>query len=142
MDVHEVFNDSYARCNQHPRFFEIFYERFCLKEAKFRQMFASVDMQKQIKMLKASIVIILLAPTSAAARDSVRFFGKRHGPEGVGVSPLDYETWLNCLLETVSQCDPYYSPNVEQAWRECFRLGLEIMKEECTSPNSELNADQ
>jgi len=131
MDVHEIFNDSYARCNQHPRFFEIFYDLFCMKDDKFRQMFANVDMQKQITMLKASITIILLAPISDSARDSIRFFGKRHGPQGVGVSPLDYDTWLDCLLETAHQCDPHYTPDVEKAWRECFWLGIEIMKEEC-----------
>ncbi|MGF1716286.1 globin [Photobacterium chitinilyticum] len=131
MDIHEVFNDSYARCNQHPRFFETFYELFCQKDDKFRLMFANVDMHKQITMLKASITIILLAPISDSARESIRFFGKRHGPQGVGVSPLDYDTWLDCLLETVHQCDPYYTPDVEKAWRECFWLGIEIMKEEC-----------
>jgi len=131
MDVHEIFNDSYARCNQHPRFFETFYELFCQKDDKFRLMFANVDMQKQITMLKASITIILLAPISDSARESIRFFGKRHGPQGIGVSPLDYDIWLDCLLETVHQCDPYYTPDVEKAWRECFWLGIEIMKEEC-----------
>ncbi|MCG7587480.1 globin [Photobacterium sp. OFAV2-7] len=131
MDIHEVFNDSYARCNQHPHFFDIFYNLFCQKDDRFREMFAGVDMQKQISMLKASIVIILLAPVSDSARESVRFFGKRHGPQGVGVSPLDYETWLDCLLETVNQCDPNYTFEVDLAWRECLRLGLEIMIEEC-----------
>lgn len=131
MDIHEVFNDSYARCNQHPRFFETFYELFCQKDDKFRLMFANVDMHKQITMLKASITIILLAPISDSARESIRFFGKRHGPQGIGVSPLDYDIWLDCLLETVHQCDPYYTPDVEKAWRECFWLGIEIMKEEC-----------
>ncbi|GAB3522763.1 globin [Photobacterium alginatilyticum] len=131
MDIHEVFNDSYARCNQHPHFFDIFYNLFCQKDDRFREMFANVDMQKQISMLKASIAIILLAPVSESARESVRFFGKRHGPQGIGVSPLDFETWLDCLMETVNQCDPSYTPEVDHAWRECFRLGLEIMKTEC-----------
>lgn len=131
MDIHEVFNDSYARCNQNPRFFNQFYTLFWHRDDKFRQMFIGVDMNKQISMLKASIVIILLASTSEAAKKSVRIFGKRHGPDGVGVSPLDYDTWLDCLIETVSACDPYYNHNVEQAWRDCFAEGIAIMKEEC-----------
>ncbi|WP_322784238.1 globin [Photobacterium obscurum] len=88
-------------------------------------------MSKQITMLKASIVMILLASTSEAARDSIRYFGKRHGPNGVGVTPLDYDIWLECLLTTVSLCDPNYNHDVEQAWRECFKQGIAIMKEEC-----------
>ena len=89
-------------------------------------------MQKQIKMLKASIIIILLATTSEAARDSVRVFGKRHGPDGIGATPLDYDIWLDCLLEAACICDPNYNPAVEQAWRECFSRGIAIMKEEST----------
>ncbi|WP_299018040.1 globin [uncultured Photobacterium sp.] len=136
MDLHETFNDSYARCNHDPNFLFLFYELFWNKDDKFRQQFANVDMQKQVKMLKASIAIILLASTSEGARESLRHFGKRHGPNGIGVDPLDFDVWFNSLLEAVEICDPYYNKEIEQAWRECFNLGLAIMKEECITQNS------
>ncbi|UTV29768.1 globin [Photobacterium atrarenae] len=136
MDVHECFNNSYARCNENSQFFDIFYDKFCRQDRRFRQMFKGVDMLGQIRMLKASIAIILLAPSSEQARDSVRNFGKRHA--SIGVTADDFEIWLDCLLHTVSQCDPNYSPEVEAAWRQCFETGFNLMKEACRAPSGSL----
>ncbi|PSW21897.1 globin [Photobacterium sanctipauli] len=133
MDFHEQFNDSYERCLRHSNFFEVFYDLFFKRDEKFRQMFDGVDMQKQIKMIKASIVMILLASTSEQARESIRVFGQRHGPKGIGVNPVDFDIWLECLLEAVSMCDPRYNEAVKQAWTTCFKEGIAIMKEECSS---------
>ncbi|MDX1302180.1 MAG: globin [Photobacterium sp.] len=94
-------------------------------------MFANVDMGRQIKMLKASLIIIMLANTSGEARESVRKFGKRHGPEGLGVNPMDFDIWFDCLLSAVQICDPLYDDEVKQAWHACFNEGMEIMKKEC-----------
>lgn len=136
MDVHECFNNSYARCNKNPLFFDIFYDQFCRKDRRFQQMFKGVDMSGQIRMLKASIAIILLAPSSEQARESVRYFGKHHA--SIGVTADDFNTWLDCLLLTVSQCDPDYSPEVEAAWRQCFATGFHIMKAACQPPPSSI----
>ncbi|MEJ2766395.1 globin [Photobacterium sp. MCCC 1A19761] len=134
MDMHEQFNNSYARCNENSQFFDMFYDQFCRKDNRFQQMFRGVDMPGQIRMLKASIAIILLAPSSEQARESVRYFGKRHA--AIGVTAEDFDVWFDCLLRTVSQCDPKYSPDVEAAWRACFQAGFNIMKEECYFPSS------
>ena len=132
MEFHERYNDSYARCTRNPRFLTIFYEIFCSRNETFRLMFTNVDMTRQIKMLKASLIIIMLANTSREARQSVRKFGKLHGPEGLGVSPIDFDIWLDCLLSAVQICDPKYNEDVKQAWHACFSEGMKIMKEECS----------
>ncbi|WP_318924923.1 globin [Photobacterium sp.] len=131
MEFHERYNDSYARCLRNPRFLTIFYDIFCSRNDKFQLMFANVDMGRQIKMLKASLIIIMLANTSGEARESVRKFGKRHGPEGLGVNPMDFDIWFDCLLSAVQICDPLYDDEVKQAWHACFNEGMEIMKKEC-----------
>lgn len=133
MDIHEIFNNSYDRCNRNPRFMPLFYEHFFEKDETFRSMFTQVDMQKQMKMIKASLLIIMLAATSEQARETVKVFGKRHGPDGLGVKPLDIDLWFECLIDTIKECDPAYSQSVEQAWRQCFNEGITIMKAECKS---------
>lgn len=75
--------------------------------------------------------MIMLASTSEQARESIRRYGKAHGPEGVGVKPEDFELWLDSLLETVRVCDPKFNDEIALAWRRCFNAGIAIMKEEC-----------
>ncbi|KHT58075.1 hypothetical protein RJ45_25820 [Photobacterium gaetbulicola] len=131
MDTHEIFNDSYARCQRNKSFFLIFYRHFWQKEQRFEDLFKNVDMEQQIRMLKLSISMIMLASSSEPAREGIRRFGKIHGREGIGVQPNDFEVWLDSLIEAVSICDPKYNDEIDLAWRQCFKQGIAIMKEEC-----------
>ena len=131
MDTHEIFNDSYARCQRNQQFFFLFYRHFWSQDPRFADIFEGVDMERQIRMLKLSISMIMLASTSEQARESIRRYGKAHGPEGVGVKPEDFELWLDSLLETVRVCDPKFNNEIALAWRRCFNAGIAIMKDEC-----------
>ncbi|MGF1725586.1 globin [Photobacterium nomapromontoriensis] len=131
MDTQQIFNDSYRRCLLNEQFFEAFYDILLEKNDKFRLMFKGTDMKRQIKMLKLSIAILLLTSSSDSAKDQFRVFAKRHGPDGVGASPIDFDVWLESLLITVRLSDPKYDKHIEAAWRDCFQTGLAIMREEC-----------
>lgn len=131
MDTHEIFNDSYARCQRNKQFFLIFYHHFWQKEQRFKEIFKGVDMERQVQMLKLSISMIMLASSSVQAKESVRRFGKAHGPGGIGVRPNDFDVWLDSLIETVQICDPRYNDEIAIAWRQCFKEGIAIMKKEC-----------
>ncbi|MGR5065140.1 globin [Photobacterium sp. DNB22_13_2] len=131
MDTHEIFNDSYARCQRNNQFFFIFYRHFWQKEQRFKDIFQGVDLERQVQMLKLSISMIMLSSSSIQAREAIRRFGKAHGPDGIGVQPNDFEIWLDSLIETVQICDPRYNDEIADAWRECFKEGIAIMKQEC-----------
>ncbi|MCQ1060356.1 globin [Photobacterium sp. DNB23_23_1] len=131
MDTHEIFNDSYTRCLRNNQFFFIFYRHFWQQERRFKDLFQDVDLERQVQMLKLSISMIILASSSEQARESIRRFGKAHGPDGIGVQPNDFEVWLDSLIETVQICDPKYNDEIAFAWRECFKEGIAIMKQEC-----------
>ena len=131
MDTQEVFNNSYQRCLRDPQFFYTFYDVFWQKDDKFRQMFANTDMDKQIKMLKLSIVMLMLSTTSKESRALFNNYAERHGPGGLNVAPIDFDIWLDSLLETVAQTDPLYTDDVDSAWRQCFANGLAMMKAAC-----------
>ncbi|HHP0478353.1 globin [Vibrio campbellii] len=133
MNVIEAFNDSYERCVTHEDFFDLFYENFWSKGENFRQKFDGVDMKKQIRMLKGSIVFVMMADTSTDARDMMRKYGHKHGHNNIGVAPEDIDVWFESLLETVAQCDSDFDESVEYAWRHCFETGLTIMKKECAN---------
>ncbi|PSU34058.1 globin [Photobacterium lutimaris] len=131
MDTHEIFNNSYARCQRNKQFFFIFYHHFWQKDQRFKNIFNGVDLERQVKMLKLSIAMIMLASSSEQAREGLRRFGKAHGPDGIGVRPDDFEVWLDSLIETVQICDPKFNDEIAMAWRQCFKEGIAIMKEEC-----------
>ncbi len=131
MDFNQVFNDSYERCHRDEAFLEIFYTKFFEKGERFKLMFDGVDMKRQMTMMKASLMIIMLASTSDSARASVKVYALRHGKNGLGISEDDLTVWFMCLLEAVAICDPDFSETVRDAWEHCFEDGLQIMRKEC-----------
>ncbi|WP_413112492.1 globin [Thaumasiovibrio sp. DFM-14] len=130
MNIQETFNDSYDRCLQHKDFFSVFLHTFQQQEGDIAQKFAHLDAKRLQGMLKGAIYMIMLSINSVDARTKLHQYGKKHGPNGVNVTPEDYDTWLDCLLFSVKVCDPLYDEQIEQAWRTCFQFGIDIMKEE------------
>lgn len=123
----ETFNDSYQRCLLNDRFFELFYENFWTKGERFRRQFSNINMQKQIRMLKSSIVFVMMANHSMEAQKKIVKYAQLHRP--LGLEPNDIDIWFDSLVATVEEFDPKFDESVEQAWRVCFEVGLDIMKQ-------------
>lgn len=130
--IHEIFNDSYQRCQDSGNFLDVFYEGLWSENTTFRQLFEDVDMERQKKMLHASFLCIMMATFSNEAQSHIEQLGDRHGKNGLGLTTKDMDIWFECLLASVSKCDPKYTPQIEHAWRQCFTFGLSLMKERCS----------
>ena len=53
---------------------------------------------------------------------------KRHSRAQLDVKPEWYDLWLDCLLKSVAEFDPEYSEELDTAWRESLRDGIELLK--------------
>ena len=122
--------DSLSRCNQAPAFLDRFYELFIGSSADIRKKFESTDFERQKKMLKDSLFVMLVAAgtKSGFAHKELSKLADRHSGQQLGVDPGWYDIWLRCLLQAVSENDPEYRPELDDAWRESLRDGIELMK--------------
>lgn len=124
-----TFDQSLRRCDNEPRFLDIFYERFIASSPKVEEKFANTDFAKQKRLLRASFYLILLAaedPEKGPER-YLGYLAERHSVDNLNVGSELYDLWLDSLLETVEQCDPEYSPEVEQAWEQMMEIGIDYM---------------
>lgn len=125
----ERFNDSLDRCNARGDFTEKFYTRFVAASPEAAEKFRRVDMQKQQRMLRASLYMMIAAAQGRS--DGVAHLNQiaaQHSRSDRDVRPELYDVWLESLLETVRECDPRVTPEVEAAWRSVLRHGIEFMK--------------
>ena len=126
----EVFNDSYERCLAKDDFIDRFYVRYVASNEIVAQKFANTDMEKQKKMLKASLLMIM-ALRLAEPEEAINYFrriGVMHGRKHHDIGPEFYDLWLTCLMTAVEECDDQYSLEVDTAWREILASGIGIMK--------------
>jgi len=45
------------------------------------------------------------------------------------VRPEMYDTWRDCLLQSVKEYDPLFSDEIEQAWRAAAEFAIDFMRE-------------
>ncbi|MHC4380022.1 MAG: globin [Planctomycetota bacterium] len=125
-----LFQDSYQRCLSHPRFFEMFYDEFLSAHEDVQAKFEGVDMARQMRMLRASLQMVMLA--SQDGIDPAFYLsdvGARHARTDLDIPPPLYDKWLEALLTTAAIADPKYDAELRTAWMEIMSPGIRYMRE-------------
>ena len=52
---------------------------------------------------------------------------ERHSRAHLNIDPAYYDVWLDVLCDTLRHHDPQFSPEIETAWRERMRPGIDLM---------------
>ncbi|MCF4175362.1 MULTISPECIES: globin [Vibrio] len=129
MNNNEAFLDSYQRCRIGTEFMTDFLTIFCDANPRFLERFDGVDVEKQARMLKASLVLIQNTSTTTSIREAIRKLATKHKEMRLDISENELDMWVDSLLATVEIHDPLYDESIELAWRNVLNLGIEIMKE-------------
>ncbi len=128
----DTFLASFNRCRAAPGFLEAFYDRFISSSEEIRAKFAGTDMKRQVRMLEDSLYVVAVAvqgQEGSVARGDLPRIAARHSRHDLDIGPGLYDVWLECLIETVRTHDPQFSNQVEAAWRETLRFGVDYMRE-------------
>lgn len=131
----ETFDDSLSRCYAQPRFLERFYELFLEASPEARAKFAGTDLAQQRRMLKASLVLMMLS-TGGKAEGMVHMerIATVHSKGGYDIAPHLYDTWLDCLLQAVKEFDDQVDDDVIATWRRVLEPGIAFMKSRHEKP--------
>lgn len=125
----ELFDQSLSRCYANPRFLERFYELFTEASPEARAKFANTDMAQQRRMLKASLVLMMLgADGKQEGKVHLERIAGVHGKAELDIPAPLYDVWLDCLLKAVREFDPQCTDALLQAWRRVLTPGIAFMK--------------
>jgi len=124
-----IARDSLSRSLQAEGFLDRFYELFMASSPDIRDKFKNTDFAKQKKVLSDSLFLMLSAAgtTEGFAHDQLASLTRKHSRSQLDIRPEFYETWLDCLIATLSEKDDQFSEEVEQAWRESLRGGIDLL---------------
>ncbi|HTR37293.1 MAG TPA: globin [Bryobacteraceae bacterium] len=127
-----AFNDSYERvmrasAGERGEFFHEFYRRLIATNSEAASKFKSTDIEAQIRMLRASVAVLLAYFGTSEKDDYLQKLAERHSKKGVDIPPRLYSVWLDCLIETVRLFDSKFDADVETAWRLVFSKGIAFM---------------
>ena len=125
----ELFNQSLDRCLAEPGFMDRFYEIFLASSDEIIVKFADTDFQKQKRMLRLSLFLIVsIGRSMPEAESHFERIAEQHSSRQMDIKPELYDAWLQSLLLTVKELDPNFTPDTEDAWRKTLAYGIEFMR--------------
>lgn len=120
---------SYERCCLNPDFIQAFYETFFRNCPRAKPMFAKTDFDRQARLLRHAIGLLLVFPAHSQQEPSVLTrVAERHSRRDLNVHPSLYDPFVDSLIETVCEHDSQFSPDVETAWRATLASGVAYMR--------------
>ena len=120
---------SYERCSATQGFFRAFYDDFFARCPEAKPRFANTDFDRQNKLLRHAIGLLLIFPGHPLADPSVlRRIAERHSRHDLDIPPALYPPFLESLIATVRHYDPQCDQAIEQAWRETMGPGVAYMQ--------------
>lgn len=125
----EVAKASYERCRESDAFFRSFYDNFFATCPPAEPMFANTDFDRQIRLLRHAIGLLLIFPIQARAEPTILTrVAERHSRSDLDVPPELYGDFVEALIDTVAEYDPAFTPDVGDAWRRAIAQGVAYMQ--------------
>ncbi|WP_101757679.1 globin [Oceanicoccus sp. KOV_DT_Chl] len=123
------FNDSLERCGNASKFLGRFYQIFSESSPDIAAKFASSDMHHQIRALKTSFYMAMVAAdVQAEAAAYLERIAQYHNRDTLDIKPEYYQLWIDSMVQAVSECDPQFDQRVDFVWREFMRPAIEFMQ--------------
>ncbi len=113
-------------------FFKHFYNKLINTDPQIAALFSNTDMDRQVKMLMQSMTHITSFAATMESNAEINKIATIHGKDKLNLPTEMYDTWLECLIDTVKEHDPEFNSQVETAWRIIMSPGLEYMKSFCS----------
>jgi len=125
----EAAKASYGRCRDSDAFFRSFYKNFFAACPRAEPMFAETDFERQIRLLRHAIGLLLIFPTQPEAEPTILTrVADRHSRSDLDVPPELYGDFVDALVETVAEYDTSFTPEIGDAWRRAIAKGVAYMQ--------------
>ena len=121
--------NSYRRCCAADGFFPSFYRNFFATAPEAEPLFAETDFTRQHKLLQHAIGLLLNVPNQRPSEPTILTrVAERHSRKDLDIDPSLYPAFVESLMQTVSEHDPEFSPDVDRAWRNTIDSGIRYMQ--------------
>ncbi|MDQ6956871.1 MAG: globin [Mariprofundaceae bacterium] len=123
-------HQSYIRSGSQKLVSE-FYVRLMAASAEIRKKFEGVDMAEQASLLSHAIVMsfLFIDKNQQVAKKCLDGVRATHAQHNLNISPELYDIWLECLLETVAQCDPHANDELLSDWHDVMSVAINHIRE-------------
>lgn len=130
MNIEEI-QKSYGRCllaNKDVSLFDRFYDVFLESQPSFKQMFANTDFERQKRLLKAGVNMMLMYAKDNGAVMGLNDIQKTHSHAYLNIKPELYGYWKNSLIKVIEEYDNQFNPVLKAHWNQALDQGIDYIK--------------
>ncbi len=127
MNKTDLVFQSYGRCCNRDEFFVDFYDHFMSSSEDIKKRFVNTDMTSQRHLLRNGVLQLILAARGMPDR-KLKALGESHSRANYNIQPEWDSLWLDALMKTVRRHDPEYTKDLETAWREVLKPGIDLIR--------------
>ena len=122
---------SFGRCCLAENFFDTFYDVFLASSPEIPPHFANTDMVRQKKVLKNSLVfVIMFGKGRQYAKEVVDDLAVKHSHRELDIKPHLYDFWLQSLIESIRRHDSEFCGELATGWSVVVSKAIERMRSE------------
>jgi hemoglobin-like flavoprotein len=125
--AHQIAQQSYSRCLRSPDFLPRFYEHLLASDPAIPPMFAETQFPRQYRLLQHALGL-LLSYGNRPDEMLLERLAAKHSAKSIDVRPSLYALFVESLLVAIREFDDGCDGDVEGAWREALRPGIDYMK--------------
>jgi hemoglobin-like flavoprotein len=121
--------DSLGRVHG-PRFAERFYDFLLHADPRINALFQQTDFTRQKELFLHGLLSLLdYAEGTASGQMAIKRLGELHSRRRMNIAPDMFIIWVDCLMKTLAELDPEFSPQLEAEWRHAVGKGIDAMKQ-------------
>lgn len=121
---------SYGRALGNRQFIERFYDIFTKSHPDILGKFENTDFSKQHKLLDQAISLAMLYPQgNVIAKQVFTKLRESHNRRNLNIQPKYIQYWEKSLLQTVSESDPEFTPELAEKWHQVLKPAMDYIKE-------------
>jgi hemoglobin-like flavoprotein len=123
-------HESYIRAGG-KSFVTAFYVRLMEASEEIQKKFEHIDMDAQADILAHSIVMsfLFVDKSQNAATRCLNNVQESHNRHNLDISPKLYDIWLECMIETVSVCDPHATEELLSDWHAVMSVAVNHIRD-------------
>lgn len=122
--------ESYGRANVKGNLFDRFYDIFLASHPDIAPRFANTDFEKQKGLIRQGInLAIMFADDNTIGRSGMARIRESHSKAKLDVPPKMYKYWLDSFVQTISELDEKFTPDLKAQWKEAMQKVTDYIAE-------------
>jgi|GEM_PF-2292091 hemoglobin-like flavoprotein len=131
-----VVQGSFERIKNEGDFPAIFYQNLFFLKPQLKEYFKKTDFEHQDKALMHGMEVLMgfLGERKGHPRQQLLRLSHSHSNQGLNIHPHDYYYWIEAMIMTVKEFDPYWYTDMAYYWREVLFFPISFMISQYFTP--------